>query len=215
MLVAVKYMYLEKDKTDNLLEVQDSKEKAKDVTTNTDIKITCTDQKNKVFIDNTTSTSKSKTVRAPRKRYATFSVGDNLSISDMSEDSSETFQLQPECENNMSKKRSLSFIQLPKWKKSHSIPDILKTPARASVTVAASPSVKEEACSVPTVTVTKHESFTEKKVHNPTRLTSLYEGRTASMESIRSVQECKQIMKKSVSNSFFHFKTFLVFFSSA
>lgn len=211
VLVAARYMYPEKDKTDNLLEVQDHKDNK---TTTTQIKTKTKDNGKDSFTvkDNTdkrkASSGTSKNTKADfllkksqtttRKRSATFCLGDsNCSFEDLSEKSRESSDI--DIEDGVGKKRSLSllFSQVPKWKKSHSIHDILKTPLKGSGTTASSHSGKEQ--KVPKVTVTRHESLKDKHSQHSPPLKSVIEGRSSYESCNRSVQECKQIMKESVS----------------
>jgi len=195
-------MYLERDKTENLLEVQDIKEKTKDTT-----KITYTKQTTKAASTNT-NTDKNieetrrnslqaahlKTVK-PRKRYSTFTIGDVSNEEILSENNSEPAKKKEDSDSVFDKQRTFSFMQPSKWRKSHSFHEILKTSPKVSGTTPASPSLNKEIVPVPTITLTKHDSS-----HISSGLSRVPEQSNPRLENIKSLHECKKIMKESVSS---------------
>ena len=257
-------MYLEKDKTDNLLEVKDHKKKtattqvetttkwngkdsiriidnpeswkgsrASSSTSEKSLKVkdhkektattqmyTTTKYKEKYsnystdnaenrkgFIESTDTSENNKDFhtnakcllkKSPRKRSATFCLGDSCSLNeDLSDQSRESSDI--DIESSVEKKRSFSLPFNKTPKKSHSS-HILKTLEKEPETTS---SHSGKGKKVPKVTVTRHESLNDQQGQHSPPLKSVIEGKASYESWTRSVQDCKQIMKEPVS-FYFH-----------
>lgn len=151
-----------------------------------------------------------------RIRRATFTCGDNDSIDEEINDTETskecviTEELDVTLEETMDtkispKKRSFSFTHhIPKWKRSHSFNDSLKTtvkdktPRAASAFEKSNNSKENRNFNIPSVKVSEHQDVMEKPVMFECGQSTGPERRNC-RDGVRTVEECKKIMKEPVS----------------